>query len=62
MELISKIEIVAGLGLIIWSIGLVWASWQVHKMTRGLAEERAEVRRWVRLKGLRERQSEGRWQ
>jgi hypothetical protein len=61
MEIISKIEIVAGLGLTIWSIGLVWASWRVHKMVRELSQELAAVRRWVRLKGLRERQNGGRW-
>jgi hypothetical protein len=60
METYNDIEIVATIVLIIWSIGLGWASWQIHVMARELRAERAEVRRWVRLKGLWERQN-GRW-
>jgi len=62
MEILSKIELVATIVLIIWSCGLAWGSWRVHIMRVELAEERAEVRRWVRLKGVWERQNEGRWQ
>jgi hypothetical protein len=60
MEYINKIEVVTALGLTIWSIGLGWASWRVQIMARELASERAAVRWWDRLKGLRERQN-GRW-
>jgi hypothetical protein len=58
METYNDIEIVGTLVLIIWSIALVWWSWQIHVMTRALAEERAALRRWVRLKGLREAQQQ----
>jgi hypothetical protein len=60
MDLISNLETVATLVLIIWSIVLVWASWQIHVMTRAMRAERAAVRRWVRIKGLWERQNGGR--
>jgi hypothetical protein len=60
METYNDIEIVATIVLIIWSIGLGWASWQIQVKTLELRAERAEVRRWVRLKGLWERQN-GRW-
>jgi hypothetical protein len=63
METINNIEIVWTLVLIIWSIVLVWGSLQIHVMMLALAEERAALRRWVRLKGIREAQQErGRWQ
>jgi hypothetical protein len=62
MEITTNIELVASCVLTIWSIALVWASWQIDVMTRALAEERAELRRWVRLKGLWEAQQRGRWQ
>jgi hypothetical protein len=62
METINNIEIVATLVLTIWSITLGWASWQVHIMTREVERERLALRRWVRLKGLREGQERGRWQ
>ena len=65
MEIYNDIEIVRTLVLIIWSIALVWASWQIHVMTREVERERLALRRWVRLKGLREAQQEqerGRWQ
>jgi hypothetical protein len=60
MEILSNIELVASYVLFIWSMALVWASWQIHVMTRELSQERAELRRWVRIKGLWERQN-GRW-
>jgi hypothetical protein len=60
METINNFELAATCVLIIWSIGLVWASWQIHVMTRELIKERLELRRWVRLKGIRERQNGGR--
>jgi hypothetical protein len=61
METINNFEIVVGLALTIWSIGLVWASWRIHIMTRELRAARVELARWVRIKGLWERQNEGRW-
>jgi hypothetical protein len=60
MEYINNFEIVGVLVLIIWSIGLAWASWRVHKMMRELRAELAALRRWVRIKGIWERQN-GRW-
>jgi hypothetical protein len=62
METYNAIELVTSYILIIWSIALGWASWQIHVMTRELRAERAELRRWVRIKGLWERQQRGRWQ
>ena len=62
MEILSNIEVVASGVLTIWSIALVWASWQIHVMSVVLAEERAELRRWNRLKDLWEAQQGGRRQ
>ena len=66
MEIYNDIEIVGTLALIIWSIALVWGSWQIHVMMLELERERLALRRWVRLKGLREAQQQqqqrGRWQ
>jgi hypothetical protein len=61
METYNNIEVVGSYVLIIWSCGLVWASWQIHIMRVGLAEERAELRRWGRLKAVWEAQR-GMWQ
>lgn len=36
--------------LLIWSAALLWASWQIAHMTRQLARERREIKRWIRLK------------
>jgi len=38
--------------LFIWSVALLWASWQVNRMLRILLEERKELRRWKRLQGI----------
>jgi hypothetical protein len=60
MEYSSNMWVVAGGVLIIWSCALVWGSWRVRVMLRELRDERAAVRRWVRLKAVWERQN-GRW-
>jgi cell division protein FtsL len=44
----------------IWSVALVWASWQIRLMIRNLAEERRELRRWARIKSVWERHG-GKW-
>ena len=41
----------------IWSAVLVWASWQVGRLLRLLAEERRELRRWKRLHALAKAQN-----
>jgi hypothetical protein len=45
----------------VWTLALLWASWQIRLMVRSLAAERRAIRRWVRLKGVWEKQG-GRWQ
>jgi hypothetical protein len=47
--------------LFIWSAALVWASWQIGCIIRGLAEERRELRRWKRLQSIYDKQRQG-WQ
>jgi len=47
--------------LFVWSGTLVWASWQISRMLRILAEERKELRRWKRLQGIYDKQRQG-WQ
>lgn len=47
--------------LFIWTTVLLWASWQIARMLRILAEERRELRRWKRLQGIYDKQREG-WQ
>ena len=42
--------------LSIWSMALIWGSWEIGRQVRRIGEERKEVRRWVRLKGLMEKQ------
>jgi hypothetical protein len=62
MGIYNGIELVATYVLFVWSCGLAWGSWRVQVMRRELSQERAELRRWVRIKGLWERQERGRWQ
>jgi len=47
--------------LFIWTIVLLWASWQIRCMLRVLVEERRELRRWKRLQGIYDKQRQG-WQ
>ena len=37
-------------------MALIWGSWEIGRQVRRIGEERKEVRRWVRLKGLMEKQ------
>jgi hypothetical protein len=62
MELTNDIETGVALVLIIWSIALGWARWQIHIMRRELERERLGQRRWNRLKAVWEAQQRGRWQ
>jgi hypothetical protein len=58
------IEHLAGITAVIlcvWSAALIWASWRIGRMTRALARERREVRRWVRLKSVYDSQR-SKWQ
>ena len=47
--------------LFVWSLALVWATWQIRCMLRTLAEERRELRRWKRLQGIYDKQRQA-WQ
>jgi hypothetical protein len=47
--------------LFIWSVALVWATWQLHRLAKELDAEERELRRWKRLHALAQRQNV-RWQ
>lgn len=34
---------------LVWSVVLLWASWQIGHIVRSLAAERRELRRWKRM-------------
>lgn len=40
---------IVALILTLWSVVLVWASWQISLMIRSLARERRQLRAWKRI-------------
>jgi hypothetical protein len=47
--------------LFIWSAVLVWASWQLGRVMRSLAQERRQLRKWKRWLELSQIQ-QSKWQ
>jgi CHASE3 domain sensor protein len=47
--------------LFVWSVVLLWATWQLIRLARELDAERQAMRRWRRLHALAQRQNVG-WQ
>ena len=43
---------IAAVILFIWSVALVWATWQLQRLAKELDTERQAVRRWKRLHAL----------
>jgi len=41
---------------LLWSIALIWGSWELRRGLRLLAEERRELQRWKRFSNLRDKQ------
>lgn len=54
--MIAHLAGIAAVILFVWSAVLLWASWQLGRIARLLAEERRELRRWKRLSELRDTQ------
>lgn len=42
--------------LAVWTIVLLWGSWQLSCVAHSLVEERRELRRWKRLSAVRDKQ------
>jgi hypothetical protein len=59
--MIEHLADIATFLLFVWSTALLWASWQIGRMTRQLARERREMRRWMRLKSVYDSQR-SKWQ
>jgi hypothetical protein len=51
----------AAVTLFIWSVALIWASWQLHRLAKELDAEERELRRWKRLQSLARGQN-SKWQ
>jgi hypothetical protein len=51
----------AAVTLFIWSVALIWATWQLRRLAKELDAEERELRRWQRLNALAKRQN-GQWQ
>jgi hypothetical protein len=53
----DELQGIAAVILFIWSVALVWASWQLHRVAKALDAQERELRRSERLHTLAQRQN-----